>query len=98
MKTLQEYSFQKEGVSERRHQLIIERNPQVTYDCIQNELKVRRPPPIEVDTYSKIRSNYYHILATQNKPFNLKQGLFTNFTDRTKKTIEVAKAFRELDK
>lgn len=42
-----------------------------------------QPPPIEVESYSKLRENYFKLVGTVPKAFNKKQGMFTNYSDKT---------------
>jgi hypothetical protein len=36
-----------------------------------------------MESYSKVRENYYKLLVTQPKAFNKKLGLFSHFADKT---------------
>ena len=62
----------------------IEKNLFKEYDCINNIEKSYQVPPIEVEVYSKLRTNYLNLIASQPKAFNKKHGLFTHFMDKTK--------------
>jgi len=39
-----------------------------------------------MDSYSKLRENYYKLIGTVPKAFHKKHGMFTYYTDKTKPT------------
>jgi hypothetical protein len=67
------------------------------YNCITNTEKIVQPPPIEVESYSKLKENYYKLLGTVPKAFNMKQGMFSNYADRTSNWTVKEKAWREME-
>lgn len=41
-----------------------------------------KPPDIKIKNLSPYRENYFQLLGSEVKPFNLKKGLFTSLVDK----------------
>ncbi|CDW90948.1 UNKNOWN [Stylonychia lemnae] len=93
-KNFQDFNIKHEYEKGKQNQVKIELDKVPLYDCITNTEKQVQPPPIEIDSYSKLRENYYKMIGTVPKAFNIKQGMFTNYTDKTKPTRDKDNAYK----
>ena len=95
LKGLQDFNLKHEYDRVHQNKVIIPQSQQVLYNPILNKFNVVQPPPIKMESYSKLRENYFK-LVTIPKGFNKKLGLFSHFTDNTISQQIMDKAYKDL--
>lgn len=79
-----------------QNEVIIPQTKSKLYNPILNKEMAVQPPPLKMESYSKVRENYFK-LVTLPKGFNKKLGLFTHFADNTLSQQIMDKAYKDMN-
>lgn len=86
---MNDYNIQENSRPNKVQLMAIPQRPSQVYDCINNVNKLIQPPPIELESHSTYRDNYYNTIRGKPKAFNKNMGYFSYFNEKTRREREM---------